>query len=53
MLGYIILAISIIATSVIVYDINRIPETKDEEYQIDDPTTTCWHDDEHYPDSQI
>lgn len=45
MLGYIILAISIIAASLIVYDINRIPETKDEEHQIDDPTTTFWHED--------
>lgn len=46
MLGYIVLAIAIIVWVLLVRDINRIPETKDEEYNMDDPTTTCWHDDE-------
>lgn len=50
---YIFIAVIVTVWILLVRDINRVSETKDEEYDIDDPTTTCWHDDEHYPDSKF
>lgn len=50
---YIFIAVLITAWALIANDLNNIPENKDEEYDDDDPTTTCWHDDEHYPDSKF
>ena len=34
------------------YEVSRAPFLEVEE-DVEDPTTTCWHDDEHYPDSKI
>ena len=50
---YIFIAVLITVWVILVRDLNKIPETKDEDYDMDDPTTTFWHDDEHYPDSKL
>lgn len=58
MIGYVVLGAAIASWVWIAHEINNAPETKDEEYNPEDyydedPTTTCWHDDDHYPDTKI
>lgn len=51
----IIISIALTSSAWLCYEMHRAPliNEKEEEY-IDDPTTTCWHDDdEHYPDTKI
>lgn len=49
---YIFIAVLLAAWAWLAYEINKGPLYEEEE-NIDDPTTTCWHDDEHYPDQSI
>lgn len=57
MVGYIVLGAVLASWVWITYEIKNAPETKDEEYNpedyYDDPTTTCWNDDDHYPDTKL
>lgn len=57
MLGFIIIVALLISFAWIAHEINTFPENKHEDYEYDydddDPTTTIWHDDDHYPDSKI
>lgn len=45
MIGYIIIAALVAAWIWIAYEYNRAPFMNEDD-DIDDPTTTCWHDDE-------
>lgn len=49
---YIFFAIVLIAWVWLAHETTKAP-LYEEEQDIDDPTTTCWHDDEHYPDQSI
>ena len=42
--------IVIVAFIILVRDLRKSPN---EEEEIDDPTTTCWHDDDFHPDSKL
>lgn len=50
MIGYIFIAVLVIAWIFVAYELKQAPTEQNIE---DDPTTTCWHDDEHYPDSKL
>lgn len=42
---YIFLGVLFIIWAVLAYDLSKVPETKDEQYNDDDdPTTTFWHE---------
>jgi hypothetical protein len=50
---YIFIAVIVTVWILLVRDINRVSETKDEEYDIDDPTTTCWDDDRNHTEGDF
>jgi len=49
---FIVITIALITSAWLCYDLYRKPiiSKKDD---IDDPTTTCWHDDDYHPDSNL
>ena len=51
---FIIIPIVLIFSTWLCYDMHKAPfiDEKEEEYT-NDPTTTCWHDDDHHPDSKF
>ena len=52
---FIIITIALITSAWLCYEMRKTPIIDDEE-NINDPTTTCWHDDdedEYYPDTKI
>lgn len=49
---FIVLTIALISSAWIAYEMYRAPLIKEED-DIDDPTTTIWHDDDHHPDSKF
>jgi hypothetical protein len=51
---YIIITIVIIFIIWIGWELYRAPTIEDENTTfLDDPTTTCWHDDDHYPNESF
>jgi hypothetical protein len=52
---FIIIPIALISSAWLCYEMHRAPLVKEKEEDINDPTTTCWYDDddEHYPDTKI
>lgn len=53
MLTYIFIAVLVIAWIIIVRDIMRAPLEEEDYDDIDDPTTTFWHDDDDHPNESL
>jgi len=45
---FIVITIALISSAWLCYEMHRAPLIKDKE-ELDDPTTTSWHDDDHHP----
>ena len=51
---YFIITFAVVFTAWIGWELYRAPNMEDENTTfIDDPTTTCWHDDDHHPDQPL
>jgi hypothetical protein len=51
---YFIITFAVVFTAWRGWELYRAPNMEDENTTfIDDPTTTCWHDDDHHPDQPL
>jgi hypothetical protein len=53
---FIVITIALISSAWLCYEMHRAPLIKDKEGEdINDPTTTCWYDDDddYHPDTKI